>query len=66
MVSTAAVIAVRCNPPLAGRYKRLREHGEQARLALVAVVGELVTLADILLRANRLWQPSAPSAEVPA
>ena len=66
VVYMAAVSAIRCNPPLAAFYKRLRERGKQPKLALVAVMRKLVSLADALLRANRLWQPSAPSAEVPA
>ncbi len=62
----AAVAAIRCNPPLAAFYKRLRERGKQAKVALVAVMRKLVTLADALLRADRLWQPSPPPSEVPA
>ena len=62
----AAVAAIRCNPPLAAFYKRLRERGKQPKMALVAVMRKLVSFADALLRENRLWQPSAPPSEVPA
>ncbi len=66
VVYMAAVAAIRCNPPLAAFYKRLRERGKQPKMALVAVMRKLVCLADALLRENRLWQPSAPPSEVPA
>ena len=62
----AALTATRRNPPLAAFYKRLRDRGKQPKLALVAVMRKLVALADALLRADRLWSPSAPSAQVPA
>ena len=58
----AALTATRYNPPLAAFYKRLRDRGKQPKLALVAVMRKLVAL----LRADRLWPPSAPSAQVPA
>ena len=62
----AALTAIRRNPPLATFYKRLRDRGKQPKLALVAVMRKLVALADALLRANRLWQASAPCTQVPA
>ena len=62
----AALTATRRNPPLAAFYQRLRDRGKQPELALVAVMRKLVALADALLRADRLWTPSAPCAQVPA
>ena len=50
----AALTATRYNPPLAAFYKRLRDRGKQPKLAL----------ADAPLRADRLWTPSASSAQV--
>lgn len=47
----ASVAAARCNPPLGTLYERLRDQGKQPKAARV----------DALLRANRLWQPSAPT-----
>ena len=66
VVYMAAVAAIRCNPPLASFYKRLRDRGKQPKTALVAVMRKLVSLADAVLRENRLWQHSAPPSEVPA
>ena len=62
----AALAAIRRNPPLAAFYKRVRDRGNQPKLALVAVMRKLVALAGALLRADRLWTPSAPCAQVPA
>lgn len=58
-----ALTAVRRRPPLAAFYQRLRDCGEQPKLAVVAVMRKLVVLADALLRVDRLWRPSA---QVPA
>ena len=58
----AALTATRRDPPLAAFYKRLRDRGMQPKLALVAVMRKLVALADAFLRADRLWEASAPSA----
>ena len=38
--------AIRHNPPLAAFYKRVRDRGNQPKLALVAVMRKLVALAD--------------------
>ena len=39
---------------------RLRERSKPPTVDLVGVMRRLVSLADALLHANRLWQPSAP------
>ena len=51
----ASVAAIRYNPPLGTLYKRLRDQGKPLKAARV----------DALLRANRLWQPSAPPRSYP-
>ena len=56
----AALAAVRCNPELAAFYKRLRDNGKAAKVALTAVMRKLVVLANTLLREDRLWQPQRP------
>lgn len=53
----AALAAARCNPELAAFYKRLRDHGKAAKLALTAVMRKLVVLANTLVREDRFWQP---------
>lgn len=56
----AALSAARCNPDLAAFYKRLRQAGKPAKLALTALMRKLVVLANTLLRNDRLWTPVNP------
>lgn len=56
----AAVAAARCNPELATFYKRLRDNGKAAKVALTALMRKLVVLANTLVREDRLWQPMRP------
>lgn len=56
----AAVSAARSNPDLAAFYKRLREKGKAAKVAIVAVMRKLVVLANTLVKENRIWQPTRP------
>ena len=51
----AALSAARHNPDLAVFYKRLRDKGKKAKVALVAVMRKLVVLANTLLKENRRW-----------
>jgi len=56
----AAVSASRCNPDLKRFYKRLREDGKSAKLALIAVARKLIVLANSLVTENRCWEPACP------
>lgn len=49
--------AARFNPDLKCFYARLRGAGKKPKVALVAVMRKLVTLANTLIREDRLWQP---------
>ncbi len=51
----AALSAARYNPDLAAFYKRLRDSGKKAKVALTAVMRKLVVLANTLLKEDRLW-----------
>jgi transposase len=51
----AAVVASRCNPPLAAFYKRLRAAGKKPKVALVAVMRKLIVLANALVRDQRSY-----------
>lgn len=53
----AALSAIRVNPDLAFFYKRLRDQGKAAKLALTAVMRKLIVLANTLIRQKRLWRP---------
>lgn len=56
----AAVSAARANPDLAAFYKRLREKGKAAKVAITAVMRKLVVIANALIKENRHWQPARP------
>ena len=60
MLYLAAVSALRWNPRMAELYRRLRQAGKPAKVAIIAVARKLVLLANTLIANNRLWQPLAP------
>jgi transposase len=53
----ATLSAVRCEPGLKAFYQRLRQAGKKPKVALVAAMRKLVTLLNILLQRDQLWQP---------
>jgi transposase len=53
----AALTAARCNPQLREDYKRLRDAGKKAKVAITAIMRKLVVLANVLLKEDRPWQP---------
>ena len=46
----------------AAELPRLRDRGKPAKVAIVAVVRQLITLVNALLRGDRTWQPQPPFA----
>ncbi len=54
-VYMACRVAIRYNPPLKAFYRRLRDAGKPAALALVAVMRKLLTILNAMLRDNRPW-----------
>jgi transposase len=56
----AAVSASRCNPDLKRFYRRLRNEGKSAKLALIAVARKLIVLANSLITEDRCWTPARP------
>jgi transposase len=53
----AAISAVRCNPPLKVFYRRLRERGKPAKVALCAVARKLLHLAWALIKHQCPFDP---------
>ena len=51
----ACLVAIRHNPPLRTFYRRLRNAGKPARLALVAVMRKLLTILNAMLRDRKPW-----------
>jgi transposase len=53
----ASVSAMRFNPPLRAFYRRLREAGKAAKVALTAVARKLLTIANAMIRDMKPWEP---------
>ena len=53
----AAIAATRCNPQLRDDYKRLRDVGKRAKVAITAIMRKIVVLANVLIKEDRPWKP---------
>jgi transposase len=53
----AAITAARCNPVCRALYLRLRAAGKPAKVALVAVMRQLLTILNAMLKTQQRWQP---------
>jgi transposase len=51
----ACLVAIRHNPVLKAFYRRLRDAGKPARLALVAAMRKLLTILNAMLRDGKSW-----------
>lgn len=51
----AALVATRHNAPLAAFYRRLRQAGKPAKVALVAVMRKLVTILNAIVKHQTPW-----------
>jgi transposase len=51
----ACLVAIRHNPVLKPFYRRLRDAGKPARLALVAAMRKLLTILNAMLRDGKSW-----------
>ena len=52
----AALTASRCNPIIAAMYKRLRQAGKPAKLALTACMRKLLVILNAIARDKKPWQ----------
>lgn len=52
-----ALVAVRHNHHLNGKYDNMRIAGKPAKVALVAVMRKLIEMANALVKADRKWTP---------
>ncbi len=52
----AALVASRRNPAIAALYKRLRQAGKPAKVALTACMRKLLTILNAILRDRQPWQ----------
>lgn len=51
----ATISAIRCNPPIADFYKRLRNQGKKPKVAIVAAMRKLLTVANSIIAYQRPW-----------
>jgi transposase len=51
----AALVAARHNPPMAHFYRRLRDVGKPAKVALVAVMRKLLTILNAMVKHQSRW-----------
>jgi transposase len=54
-----ALVAMRCNPDLKEKYTRLRAAGKPAKVAIVAVMRNLIEMANALVKTDRMWVPKS-------
>jgi transposase len=59
----ACLVAIQHNPSLKTFYRRLRDAGKPARVALVAVMRKLLTMLNAMLRDNKPWDFEAAKTE---
>jgi transposase len=52
----AALVATRHNAPLRAFYRRLRDAGKPAKVALVAVMRKLLTIVNAMLKHHTRWE----------
>jgi transposase len=57
----AALVATRHNAVLASFYRRLRDLGKPAKVALVAVMRKLLTILNAMIKHQCPWNPKAAS-----
>jgi transposase len=66
-VYMAALSATRCNPVLRAFYRRLRDAGKPAKVALIATMRKLLTMLNAMMKHQRRWTtevastPASPS-----
>ena len=53
----ATLSATRCNPPLAAFYRRLRQRGKPAKVALTAAMRKLLITLNAMLKHRSTWRP---------
>lgn len=53
-----ALVAIRFNPPLKAKYEQLKAAGKPGKAAITAIMRKLIILANVLLKEQRLWQPT--------
>lgn len=50
------VVAIRHNPAIKAFYVRLKSQGKQSKVAIVACMRKLITILNLLVKTNQLWE----------
>lgn len=56
----ATIAAIRANPPIKTFYRRLRDQGKPAKLAIVAAMRKLLITANAIIASDTPWAPTNP------
>ena len=55
----ATLVATRFNPPIQSFYQRLLAKGKPKKVALIACMRKLLTILNVLIKKDELWNPPA-------
>jgi transposase len=55
----ATLVATRCNASIRAFYRRLRDAGKPAKVALVAAMHKLLTILNAIVKSQQPWAPKA-------
>jgi len=52
----ATLVAIRHNPTIKAFYVHLKSKGKESKVAIVACMRKLVTILNLLVKSNQIWQ----------
>jgi len=52
----ATIVAIRHNPAIKAFYTHLKSHGKASKVAIVACMRKLITILNLLIKTNQLWE----------
>jgi transposase len=55
----STIVAMRHNPAIKAFYAHLKSHGKESKIAIVACMRKFITILNLLIKTNQLWQNKA-------
>jgi len=55
----ATIVAIRHNPAIKAFYAHLKSKGKQSKVAIVACMRKFITIINLLIKSNQLWENKA-------
>jgi len=52
----AALVTIRHNPTIKAFYVHLKSKGKESKVAIAACMRKLVTILNLLVKSNQLWE----------